>query len=242
MNRVATLSKLGHQGIMNTWTLVFDLDGTLVDTAPDLVASTNHVMAHLGLELVDEREIRPFVGHGALAMIEGAAAAQGCRLAQQDLYDQFDLFLAHYAANIAAHSQPYEGVVTALETFKARGAALAVCTNKIEAHARALLDALDMRRYFTAITGRDSLGFYKPDPKHLTGTIALAGGAAERAIMIGDSETDIRTAQAAVIPVVAVDFGYSVAPVATFAPDIVISHYRDLEAAADRLMNARVSM
>jgi phosphoglycolate phosphatase len=223
---------------MNTWTLVFDLDGTLVDTAPDLAASANHVMNHLGLRPVAEGDIRPFVGHGALAMVERAAAAQGRTLAQPDLYALFDVFIAHYTSNIAVNSMPYDGVIAALDSFIARGATLAVCTNKIEAHARALLDALDMTRYFSALTGRDSLGVFKPDPGHLTGTIAMAGGSADRAIMIGDSETDIRTAQAAVIPVIAVDFGYSVEPVASFAPDLVISHYRDLEAAADRLINA----
>lgn len=226
---------------MNTWTLVFDLDGTLVDTAPDLAASTNHVMRQIGLNPVAERDIRPFVGHGALAMVERAAAAQGRALAQQDLYDLFGVFIEHYTANIAVHSTPYDGVLSALQRFKDQGATLAVCTNKIEGHARALLDALNMTSTFAAITGRDSLGVFKPDPGHLTGTIALAGGSAERALMIGDSETDIRTAQAARIPVVAVDFGYSIEPVQSFAPDAVISHYRDLERVAGTLMARRIS-
>jgi len=226
---------------MDNWTLVFDLDGTLVDTAPDLAGATNHVMASLGLRSVDERNIRPFVGHGALAMVERAAAAQGRQLSQQELYDIFDVFIEHYTANIAANSVPYEGVIDALEAFEARGATLAVCTNKIEAHARALLDALGMTRHFKAITGRDSLGVFKPDPGHLTGTIALAGGDAQRALMIGDSETDIKTAQAARVPVIAVNFGYSIEPVASFAPDVIISHYREIGQAADGLIKARIS-
>lgn len=230
---------LGHQDDMEKWTLVFDLDGTLVDTAPDLAASTNHVMAELGLLPVAEGDIRPFVGHGALAMVERAAAAQGRIMDQQELYDLFDVFIAHYTANISANSLPYEGVIAALETFRSRGATLAVCTNKIEAHARALLDDLDMTRFFSALTGRDSLSVFKPDPGHLTGTIALAGGTASRAIMIGDSETDIKTAQAADVPVVAVDFGYSIEPVASFAPDVVISHWRDLERTADQIIARR---
>lgn len=226
---------------MDKWTLVFDLDGTLVDTAPDLAAATNHVMERLGLNPVAEGDIRPFVGHGALAMVERAAAAQGRNLAQQELYDLFDVFIVHYTANIAANSAPYDGVIAALNTFKARGATLAVCTNKIEAHARDLLDALGMTHHFAAITGRDSFSVYKPDPGHLTGTIALAGGRDGRAIMIGDSETDIKTAQAARVPVIAVDFGYSIEPVASFAPDIVISHYRELEQAANRVIAARLN-
>lgn len=238
---MAALSNLGHQDRMKNWTLVFDLDGTLVDTAPDLAGSTNYVLSTIGLAPVAEGDIRPFVGHGALAMIEGAAAAQGRKLQQKELYDLFDVFLTHYAANISVQSIPYDGVIAALETFASRGATLAVCTNKTEALARALLDELGMTRHFKAITGRDSLGVFKPDPGHLTGTIALAGGSVERAIMVGDSETDIRTAQAANIPVVAVDFGYSVAPVSTFAPDAIISHWRDLERAADRFIAARSS-
>ena len=213
---------------MNGWTLVFDLDGTLIDTAPDLAAATNHVLAQRGLPAIDDQEIRPFVGHGALKMIEEAMAAHGQKLTQRELTDLFEVFIVYYAANISVHSRPYDGVREALETFSAQGAKLAVCTNKIEIHARALLDALDMSRYFSALTGRDSLGSYKPDPRHLTGTIALAGGNPARAIMIGDTETDIATAKAANIPVVAVDFGYSVPPVRDFAPDLVISHFDQL--------------
>lgn len=220
---------------METWTLVFDLDGTLVDTAPDLAAATNHVLQHIGLRPVSEADIRPFVGHGALAMISGAAAQQGQVFPEQKLFELFEVFVAHYRANIAARSAPYEGVLEALHDFKGQGVKLAVCTNKIESHALALLEALDMTRYFSAITGRDSLGVHKPDPGHLTGTIALAGGAERRAIMVGDSETDIKTAKAAGVPVVAVTFGYSVVPVADFSPDAVIGHYGELHAAAARL-------
>jgi phosphoglycolate phosphatase len=221
---------------MQSWTLVFDLDGTLIDTAPDLVAATNHVMSRLSLSPVTEKSIRGFVGHGALAMVKEAAAAQGRVLGQQELYDLFQVFIAFYTANIANHSKPYDGVLAALKSCKDSGAVLAVCTNKIEAHARAVLDALNMSHYFAAVTGRDTLHVFKPDPGHLTGTIALAGGHATRAIMIGDSETDVRTAQAAKIPVVAVDFGYSIEPIASFAPDAIISHYSYLPGALQILM------
>ena len=224
---------------MHGWTLVFDLDGTLVDTAPDLTAATNHVLAQRGLAAIDETEIRPFVGHGAMKMIEEAMAAHGEQLTQKELYDLFELFIVYYAANIAVRSRPYEGAIRALEQFSGQGAALAVCTNKLESHARALLEALDMTRHFAAITGRDSLGAYKPDPRHLTGTIALAKGRTSRAIMIGDSETDILTAKNAAIPVVAVDFGYSVEPVSTFAPNAVISHFDQLAGAIASLRTYR---
>ncbi|MGQ0456739.1 MAG: HAD hydrolase-like protein [Hyphomicrobium sp.] len=220
---------------MKGWTLVFDLDGTLVDSAPDLAAATNHVLASLGLTPVDERDIRPFVGHGALVMIEKAAAAHGRVLTGPDLYKQFDVFIEHYVAHIADASRPYDGVIAALETARAGGATLAVCTNKLESHAHALLGALGMSDYFAAVTGRDSLGVWKPDPGHLTGTIARAGGDIRRAILIGDTETDIATAKAAAAPVIAVDFGYSTESVASFAPDAVISRYAELIPAVERI-------
>lgn len=224
--------------LMQGWTLVFDLDGTLVDTAPDLAAATNHVLTRFALPAVDEREIRHYVGNGALAMIKGALKAHGRSVDENELMDLFEMFITHYAANIANTSRPYPGVIAALESFAAQGAKLAVCTNKLEAHARLLLDALDMSRHFQALTGRDTLTASKPDPRHLTGTIELARGDARRAIMIGDSETDIATAKAARIPVVAVDFGYATRPVQNYAPDIIIGHYDELAGAIATLQGA----
>jgi phosphoglycolate phosphatase len=224
---------------MHGLTLVFDLDGTLVDTAPDLAAATNHVLKSRGLKPVNEKEILPFVGQGALKMIEQALAAHGQSLPQKELYDLFELFIVYYAAHIADHSRPYDGVIAALTRFQTEGATLAVCTNKLEAHARALLTALNMSRHFAAVTGRDSLVAYKPDARHLTGTIALASGDPKNSIMIGDSETDILTARNAGVPVIAFDFGYSIEPVASFAPDIVISHYNHLAGAIARVRTSR---
>jgi len=225
---------------MKGWTIVFDLDGTLIDTAPDLAAATNHVLSTLGLDRVNELEIRPFVGHGAVAMIDGAVKSHGRKLSERELHDLFEVFIVYYSAHIADHSAPYPHVIDALDALKAEGATLAVCTNKMEAQARAVLEAMKLDRYFTALTGRDSLGAYKPDARHLTGTIALAGGQADKSIMIGDSETDIKTAKAAKIPVVAVSFGYSVDPVLSFGPDAVIDDYRDLRPALTKLAAVRI--
>jgi len=219
---------------MKGWTVVFDLDGTLVDTAPDLAEATNYVLKTLGLARVNELEIRPFVGHGALAMIEGAIKSHGRKLSDGELHDLFDTFLAYYSAHIADRSVPYPNVVATLDALRRNGATLAVCTNKIELQARAVLEALNLDGYFAALTGRDSLGSYKPDPRHLTGTIARAGGTAERAIMVGDSETDIRTAKAAKIPIIAVSFGYSVEPVSSYGPDAIVDDYRDFGAAVEK--------
>ena len=224
---------------MRGWTLVFDLDGTLVDTAPDLAAAANHVLARAGLAPINAKEILPFAGHGAMKMIEQALAAHGRAASPSELREHFDIFIAHYSANIAAMSRPYPGVIEALTLFQRQGATLAVCTNKTEVHARALLDELDMLKHFAALTGGNSLGVSKPNPQHLTGTIDLAKGSVKRAIMIGDSETDIRTAQAAGIPVVAVNFGYSIEPVSSFAPDVIIGHYDELHQAISGLTAAR---
>jgi phosphoglycolate phosphatase len=223
---------------MQGWTIVFDLDGTLIDTAPDLAEATNHVLSTLGLERVNELEIRPFVGHGALAMIEGAVKSHGRKLSERELHDLFEVFLAHYTAHIADRSAPYPHLIETLDTLKADGVTLAVCTNKLEAQARAVLAALKLDGYFPVLTGRDTLHVYKPDPGHLTGTIARAGGDIAKSIMVGDSETDIKTARAAHVPVIAVSFGYSVDPVQSFGPSAVIDDYRDLRAAIHRLASA----
>lgn len=214
---------------MRDLTIVFDLDGTLVDTAPDLVAAANHVLEHVGLPPVDDQSLRPYIGYGARHMIERATAAASLDEAEHERLLQ--RFLDYYRANIAVGSRPFDGAVDALERFKAAGARLAVCTNKQEGMSRRLLDTLNLSRFFAAIAGRDTLPNFKPHPGHLLGTIELAGGDASRAVMIGDSKVDIATAKAARVPVIAVSFGYTDTPVQEFAPDAVIDHYRQLESA-----------
>jgi phosphoglycolate phosphatase len=214
---------------MHNLTLVFDLDGTLVDTAPDLVAATNHVLDHVGLPHIDERSLRPYIGHGARVMIERATAAAPLSEAEHERL--LERFLDYYSANIAVDSRPFEGAVEALQRFRSAGARLAVCTNKREGMSRLLLDTLDLSRFFAAIAGRDTLATCKPHPDALLGTIRLAGGDASHAVMIGDSKVDIATAKAAGVPVIAVSFGYTETPIETFAPDAVIDHYGELEGA-----------
>jgi phosphoglycolate phosphatase len=211
---------------MRDLTIVFDLDGTLVDTAPDLVAATNHVLDHVGLPPVDAVSLRPYIGHGARVMIERATAT--AKLSEAEHERLLQRFLDYYSANIAVDSRPFDGAVEALEQFTAAGAKLAVCTNKREAMSRLLLDTLDLSRFFAAIAGRDTFAQSKPHPEHLLRTIDAAGGDARRAVMVGDSNVDIATAKAAHVPVIAVSFGYTDTPIETFAPDAVIDHYRDL--------------
>ncbi|WP_309086613.1 HAD family hydrolase [Chelativorans sp.] len=208
--------------------LVLDLDGTLVDTAPDLLASLNHCLRTVDVPEVAPGEIRRYVGSGSRVMIERAFAAHGRPVADGELDALQRLFIEHYKAGMPGLSKPFPGAIEALSRFRDAGYAAAVCTNKLEGLSRALLRALDIADRFEAISGADTFGHRKPDPRHLLDTIALAGGDRERAIMIGDSRTDIDTAKAAGIPVVAVDFGYTDRPVREFEPSVVISHFDEL--------------
>jgi phosphoglycolate phosphatase len=221
---------------MRDATLVFDLDGTLVDTAPDLIAATNHVLAGIGLPGVSEHELRPLIGHGARFMVEHAMGSDAAKLTEDERKRLLDRFLDYYGSNIAVGSRPFEGTVAALERFKSAGAKLAVCTNKNERMSKVLLEALGMSRLFSAVAGRDTFAVFKPHPDHLLGTIRLAGGDRSRAIMVGDSRVDIETAKAAGVPVVAVSFGYTDKPVRELGPDKVIDHYDELERAIVALL------
>jgi phosphoglycolate phosphatase len=208
--------------------LVFDLDGTLVDTAPDLVDTLNVVLTREGLPAVPYDDARMMIGGGARAMLMRGLKADG-RAATPDVIDRlFADFLTHYSDHIADRSRPFPGLTDALDRLAHSGHRFAVCTNKLEALSVRLLHALRLADRFAAICGQDTFGMQKPDPEILRRTIAAAGGAPGAAIMIGDSETDIRTARAAGVQVIAVDFGYSERPVADFAPDRVINRFAQL--------------
>lgn len=208
--------------------LVFDLDGTLADTAGDLVGTLGILLQRDGHAPLPAASARALVGAGARALIQRGYAASGAELAPERLELLFHLFLAHYRERIAQETRLFPGAEAALERFAAAGYRLAICTNKPEELSVLLLERLGVAQRFAAICGRDSFPFHKPDPRALTETIARAGGDATRAVMIGDSQTDIDTAKAAGVPVVAVDFGYTETPVAHFGPDRVISHFDDL--------------
>jgi phosphoglycolate phosphatase len=219
-------------------TLVFDLDGTLIDTAPDLIETLNVIFAREGLPPVDYATARNLIGGGAKAMIARGLEADGDAVVPAKLEQMFDDFIAYYSAHIADRSQPFPGLVEALDVLAARGCQFAVCTNKLEQLSVLLLDKLKLAGRFKAICGQDTFRIQKPDPEILHRTIAAAGGSLQNAIMIGDSATDIRTARAAGIPVIAVDFGYSESPVAEFGPDRVISHFAELPAAITAFISA----
>lgn len=208
--------------------LVFDLDGTLVETAPDLVATLNVVLTREGIAPVAYETARNFVGGGAKLMLARGIEADGRTVAPARLDAMFADFIAYYADNVAVHSRPFPGLVEALDILSRRGHRFAVCTNKLEHLSVLLLNELKLADRFVSICGQDTFGIQKPDPEILRRTIGAAGGDVNNTIMIGDSETDILTARAAGIPVVAVDFGYSEKPVSEYKPDRLISHFAQL--------------
>jgi phosphoglycolate phosphatase len=210
---------------------VFDLDGTLADTAGDLMASLDYVLIKEGFAATPLENARALLGAGARALILRGLAAQDIRLPDEKVEQMFQLFLTYYESRIADDSRLYPGVIEALDALAARGDIFAVCTNKIERPARLLLEKLGVAGRFAFICGQDTFGVAKPDPLPLLRTIQAARGEKTRALMIGDSKTDIATARAAAIPVIAVDFGYTDRPIEEFSPDRVISHFNELPAA-----------
>ena len=216
-------------------TVVFDLDGTLVDTAPDLCASLNHALGVLGRPGVPADDVRHMVGHGARKLLElGLAATGGTTPALVDA--GFAPFLAYYADHIADGSRPFEGVEVALDLLEAAGCRLAICTNKPVALSRALVSALGWNDRFVANLGFDSVPRPKPDPAHLFAAIAAAGGIPAETIYVGDSITDTTTAKAASVPVIAVSFGFSDRPAIDLGADMLIDHYDALLPALRQLM------
>jgi len=217
-------------------TVVFDLDGTLVDSAPDLVATLNVIFGRNGLPPVAYDAARNMVGGGARAMIGRGLAAEGRTLGEAEVDRLVRDFIDYYGAHIADHSRPFPGLEAALDELAAAGCRLAVCTNKLEWLSLRLLDAFALSKRFVAICGADTFGLRKPDPELLRLTLARAGGSPDRAVMVGDSLSDIATARAAGVPVVAVDYGYTETPVGELGPDRVIGALPELPAAVFDLL------
>lgn len=215
--------------------VVFDLDGTLADTAPDLIATLNVIMEREGLPPVPLEAAREMIGAGARALIERGFEVARVEVTPDRSAELLRDFLAVYSENLCVHTRLFPGVPEALDRLAARGYRLAVCTNKAEDFSSRLLAELGVADRFAAICGRDTFPWFKPDARHLTMTIEHAGGDPERAVMVGDSLTDITTAKAAGVPVVAVPFGYTDRPVRELDPDLVIDHFNDLDEAVSRL-------
>jgi phosphoglycolate phosphatase len=225
---------------MNPWTIVFDLDGTLVDTAPDLLVALNRALEGAGFDPVSIQVLRPAMSYGARRMVELGLAAQPadkqqamCGSGQIDALTQ--VLLAHYKNNYAMESRLYPHVREVLQALTDEGAIIAVCTNKSEDLSRQLLKTLDLTHYFSAICGKETFAVSKPHPDHLIKTVEAASGRINWSVMIGDSDVDIKTALAAQVPVIGVSHGYSPLPLETYGPDIVINHFGEFFEALDSL-------
>lgn len=214
-------------GVTLPKTILFDLDGTLVDTAPDLAGAMNHVLAGLGRPTLPVDMVRHLVGHGARALISRGLEVTG--EARPDLVEpSMPLFLDHYAAHIADASRPFDGVEPALDALAAAGCRLAICTNKPTGLANRLVAALGWQGRFAAVIGHDMAPKAKPDASHVMVTLAACGGEAGDAAFVGDSATDAGAARNAGLPLVLVRFGYTDVPADTLGADALIDHYDEL--------------
>ncbi len=207
--------------------VAFDLDGTLVDTAPDLVRALNAAIAPRGIDRVPLEAVRLMVGRGARALIREAYGRAGRPFDEAELEEALALFLQVYREGIADLSRPFPGVEAALDRLAASGARLSVCTNKPTFLASALLDALGLTRRFERVVGPDDVAAKKPDPGHLMA--AFGGARPGRSVLVGDSETDALAARAAGVPFILYVHGYNEKPAEALRPYRLLEHYDRLE-------------
>lgn len=220
---------------LDGWTIAFDLDGTLVDSAPDLIGTLNHLLndhAHPSVPLSSARHL---VGHGARALLRHGFAEAGATWNEAADPGLFDRFIAHYLGRIADDSRPFAGVAPTLDALAARGALLCVATNKRSDLAEALIDGLDLGRHFAVVAGADRVSARKPAAAHVLEAVRMAGGDPARAVMVGDASTDTGSARAAGVPCVVCSFGYNDLPLHQLGGDLVIDAFSDLIGAVERL-------
>ncbi|MGE6743964.1 HAD family hydrolase [Allorhizobium pseudoryzae] len=208
--------------------VVFDLDGTMINTAPDLIDSLNDTIALRDLTPVTFDDLTHLVGQGARVMIRRAFKLREVPIDDTELEQLLAHFLEHYLAHMPGKSAVYDGLAECFDRLEAAGMQLAVCTNKLEQLALPLLDRMQLTPRFAAITGGDTFAVRKPDARHLLGTIERAGGDPTRSILIGDSVNDIMAAKNAKVGSVGVTFGYSDVPIAELQPTRIIDHFRQL--------------
>jgi phosphoglycolate phosphatase len=216
-------------------TVVFDLDGTLVDTAPDLINALNFILAREGMPPVPLQTARTLIGAGAKKLIERGLELDGRSFSVADMTRLTDEFINYYAEHIADSSRPFDGLEAALDDLESHGYRFAVCTNKLEWLSKRLLDRLNLSKRFAAICGADTFGVAKPDPAILRQTVARAGGDLTSTVMVGDAGPDVGVARRAGVPVIGVSFGYTEVPIVDLKPDRVIDHMNDLRAAIESL-------
>ncbi len=217
------------------YTIAFDLDGTLVDTAPDLVRALNVCMKGSSVPAIGTKQVRDLIGQGARALIERAFAQGSITPEVRDVDERLAHFLEFYSANIAVRSHIFDGTTDCLSTLINARARLSICTNKPELLARKLIQALDLTCYFDGIFCPENVRSKKPDAAHVLAAIAPAPPA--RAIMVGDSLADLQSGRAAGVPVILMSHGYSDPPAIKLGADMVLDHFSQVSKAVFRLFN-----
>ena len=219
------------------WTIAFDLDGTLVDSAPDLIGTLNRMLVEEGLPPVPMESASSLIGSGARALLVHGFEAAGAPVEGSKSDELFERFLVDYAAHIADGSQPFEGVVETLERLSERGAILVVATNKRSDLSELLLGKLDLTRHFAAIVGPDRVSARKPSGAHLKEAVVIASGDPERSIMVGDAAPDADAAKDAGMPCILTTFGFTPTPVEDLGGDVLIDAFEDVEEAIDGILS-----
>jgi len=216
------------------YTILFDLDGTLVDTAPDLMAAHNHVMKKFGYEQKKLSDIRALAGKGAWVWMKKSLKEE---VKDENITKKMTKeFIDFYAKNIDRESKPLDGTIKFLDWAKNKNISMAVCTNKQEYLAKDLLKKLNMINYFEYVAGHDTLPFCKPDPRHLTDVVKIIGGDLKKTIMVGDSEVDAMSAHNAKIPFVLVKNGYTEKSEKEIKHDKLISNFINFEKIIEKFL------
>ena len=223
-----------HRAVRGT--VIFDLDGTLVDSAPDLADALDRLLTDMRLAPLGLDRVRKLIGHGVAELVRKGLAARGVLPEPPDLALAVQRFLGTYTANLSRKSRPYPGTTEVLDTLRQSGWRMVVCTNKLESSARQLLHDLGLLSAFALVAGPDTFGVAKPDPAHLLGCLPHDNPASRPAIMIGDSEVDIAAAKAAGLPVIAVTWGYAQGSLAELAPDRMANTMPDIPAHVEQLI------
>ena len=218
-------------------TIAFDLDGTLVESAPDLIGAVNAILIGEGFKPLAYDEGRPFISRGARWLLQWGLEIAGEQEPAARTAALFGRFISYYSAHIADKSLPFPGVIDALKSLKSAGAKLVVCTNKPTDLSRSLLTKLDMVGLFENVVGIDAVTAAKPDAAHLIQAVEAVGGDLARTVMVGDADTDAGAARAAGTPLILVDFGYTEIPAVELSPDILLHHFDDLVNACAALLS-----
>ncbi len=215
--------------------LLIDLDGTLVDSEPDLTAALNATLAEYGRAAVDSSDVRRMVGDGLVKLVERGFAATGGLPSEAVQAEAVARCLAHYKAAPTARSKPFPGAPEVLAALRKQGWRHAICTNKPEELSRIVLENLGLLPLVDAVVGGDSLPVRKPDPGHPLGTLERIGASPDQAVFLGDSINDLKAGRAAGLPVILVTFGYTVTPAAELGADALIDSFAGLPRALEQL-------